>query len=75
MDRDGAADGASILVTRDLRPDVPPGRWRNTPEATVLTIQGQIDEISTRHERRLLHFSGTLFPFILVSTMLMVVPG
>lgn len=67
--------GASMLVTRNLRPDVPPNRWRTTLEAVVQVIQGQIDDISVRHDRRLLYFSGTLFLFIVVSNLLTVVPG
>ncbi|WP_050527834.1 F0F1 ATP synthase subunit A [Pseudorhodobacter aquimaris] len=66
---------ASMLITRKLRPDVPPDRWRTTLEAIVLTIQGQIDEISARPDRRLLYFAGTLFLFIVTSNLLMVVPG
>ena len=67
--------GVSILVTRNLRPDVPPNRWRTTLEAIVQVIQGQIDDISVHHDRRLLYFSGTLFLFIVVSNLLTVVPG
>jgi len=67
--------GASALITRSLRPDVPPNRWRTTLEAIVLTIQGQIDEISRQPDRRLLYFAGTLFLFIVTSNLLMVVPG
>lgn len=67
--------GTSMLVTRKLRPDVPPSRWRTTLEVIVQGIQGQIDEISVRHDRRLLYFSGTLFLFIVTSNLLMVVPG
>lgn len=66
---------ASILVTRSLKPDVPPDRWRTTLETIVLTIQAQIDEISARLDRRLLYFSGTLFLFIVTSNLLMIVPG
>ncbi len=66
---------ASMLITRNLRADVPPSRWRTVLEAIVLTIQGQIDEISARPDRRLLYFSGTLFLFIIVSNMLAIVPG
>ncbi|QCO57590.1 F0F1 ATP synthase subunit A (plasmid) [Pseudorhodobacter turbinis] len=66
---------ASMLITRKLRPDVPPDRWRTTLEAIVLTIQSQIDEISARPDRRLLYFAGTLFLFIVTSNLLMVVPG
>ena len=67
--------GASIVITRNLRPEVPPNRWRTVLEAVVLTIQGQINEISARPDRRLLYFSGTLFLFIIVSNMLAIVPG
>lgn len=67
--------GTSILLTRKLRPDVPPSRWRTTLEVIVQGIQGQIDEISVHHDRRLLYFTGTLFLFIVTSNLLMVVPG
>ena len=67
--------GISLLVTRNLRPDVPPNRWRTTLEVIVLGIQGQIEEISQRPDRRLLYFTGTLFLFIVTSNLLMVVPG
>ncbi len=67
--------GTAILITRNLRPDVPPNRWRTTLEVIVLTIQAQIDEISPHSDRRLLYFTGSLFLFIVVSNVLMVVPG
>jgi len=66
---------ASIFVTHTLKPDVPPDRWRTTLETIVLTIQGQIDEISARPDRRLLYFAGTLFLFIVTSNLLAIVPG
>ena len=65
----------SMLVTRKLRPDVPPSRWRTTLEVIVQGIQGQIDDISVHHDRRLLYFTGTLFLFIVSSNLLMVIPG
>ncbi|MEQ6916274.1 F0F1 ATP synthase subunit A [Halomonas aquatica] len=67
--------GASILVTRRLRPDVPPNRWRTTLEVIVTGIQGQIKEISPQSTRHVLYFSGTLFLFIALSNLLLVVPG
>ncbi|CTQ33299.1 F0F1 ATP synthase subunit A [Jannaschia rubra] len=66
---------AAAFITRNLRADVPPDRWRTVLEATVLTIQSQIDEISARPDRRLLYFAGTLFLFILTSNVLAIVPG
>lgn len=67
--------GASILVTRKLRPDVPPNRWRTTLEVIVTGIQRQIEEISPQASRHVLYFSGTLFLFIALSNLLLVVPG
>lgn len=67
--------GVSVLITRNLRPDVPPDRWRTTLEVIVNGIQGQISEITQRRDRRLLYFTGTLFLFIVTSNLLTVVPG
>ncbi|MBV1868136.1 MAG: F0F1 ATP synthase subunit A [Marinosulfonomonas sp.] len=67
--------GVSMLITRNLRPDVPPNRWRTMLEVIVLGIQGQIEEISRHSSKYLLYFSGTLFIFIVTSNLLMVVPG
>lgn len=67
--------GASMMMTRKLRPDVPPNRWRTMLEVIVLGIQGQIEEISRHSSKYLLYFSGTLFIFIVTSNLLTVVPG
>jgi len=66
---------ASMLVTRKLRPDVPPNRWRTTLEVIVTGIQRQIEEISPQSSRHVLYYSGTLFLFIALSNLLLVVPG
>ncbi|PXX91817.1 F0F1 ATP synthase subunit A [Marinobacter vulgaris] len=66
---------ASIVIARNLRPDVPPNRWRTTLEVIVTAIQSQIEEISPRSSRHVLYFSGTLFLFIALSNLLLVVPG
>lgn len=66
---------ASMVMTRNLRPDVPPNRWRTTLEVIVTAIQSQIEEISPRASRHVLYFSGTLFLFIAFSNLLLVVPG
>ncbi|WP_272007619.1 F0F1 ATP synthase subunit A [Roseovarius sp. ZX-A-9] len=65
----------SILITRNLRADVPPNRWRTTLEVIVQGIQGQIEEISGGPSRHLLYYAGTLFLFVAVSNLLLVVPG
>lgn len=66
---------ASMLITRKLRPDVPPNRWRTMLEVIVQGIQGQIEEIAPGPSRYLLYFAGTLFLFIAMSNLLLVVPG
>ncbi|MFD1008438.1 F0F1 ATP synthase subunit A [Oceanisphaera ostreae] len=66
---------ASWLVTRNLRPDVPPNRWRTLLELIVKTIQGQIEEISLKSARHVLYFAGSLFLFIAASNLLTVIPG
>lgn len=65
----------SWLVTRNLRPDVPPNRWRTLLEVIVKTIQGQIEEISVKSARHVLYFAGSLFLFIAVSNLLTVIPS
>lgn len=67
--------GASMLITRNLRPDVPPNRWRTALEVIVQGIQDQIREIAPHPSRQLLYFSGTLFLFIAASNLLLVIPG
>lgn len=67
--------GVSFLITRNLRPDVPPNRWRTMLEVIVNGIQDQIAEITQRRDRQLLSFVGTLFLFIFVSNLMTVVPG
>lgn len=67
--------GVSMMVTRNLRPDVPPNRWRTMLEVIVQGIESQIEEISRRKSHSLLYFVGTLFLFIFTSNLLTVVPG
>ncbi|SMX48847.1 F0F1 ATP synthase subunit A [Maliponia aquimaris] len=67
--------GLSALITRNLRADVPPNRWRTALEVIVNGIAGQISEITGRHDPRILYFTGTLFLFIVTANLLTVVPG
>ncbi|MFT0548639.1 F0F1 ATP synthase subunit A [Allopusillimonas ginsengisoli] len=67
--------GIAWLMTRSLRADVPPTRWRTALEVVVQGIQAQITEITGRPSRQVMYFSGTLFLFIFVSNVLAVVPG
>lgn len=67
--------GISMLVTRNLRADKAPGRWRSALELIVTMIQGQIKEVTRSGARQVLYFAGTLFLFIAVSNVLTVIPG
>lgn len=67
--------GISMVITRNLRPEVPPNRWRTMLEVIVQSIEVQIAEITHRPAHRLLYFVGTLFLFIVTSNLLTVVPG
>ena len=66
--------GISMLVTRHLRADVPPHRWRTALELIVKVIQGQIEEITQKSARHVMYFAGTLFLFIALSNLLLVIP-
>ena len=66
---------ASMLITRNLRADVAPGRWRTMLEVIVQGIESQIEEVAQGPSRYLLYYAGTLFLFVAVSNLLLVVPG
>lgn len=67
--------GVSWLVTRKLRPDTPPGRWRNALETLVLLIEAQIRAITHSAVRRVMYFAGTLFLFVAGANLLALIPG
>ncbi|QBM18469.1 ATP synthase subunit a [Marinobacter sp. JH2] len=67
--------GISMLITRNLRPDVPPHRGRTALEVIVKLIQSQIEEVTRNSARHVMYFSGTLFLFIALSNLMLVVPG
>ena len=67
--------GISMVITRNLRADVPPDRWRTALEVIVKAIQGQIEEITRNSARHVMYFAGTLFLFIALSNLLLVIPG
>lgn len=66
--------GISMVITRNLRADVPPDRWRTALEVIVKAIQNQIEEIAPHSARHVMYFAGTLFLFIALSNLLLVIP-
>lgn len=65
----------SALITSRLQPDVPASRWRTALEVIVTAIEAQIAEVTRQPSTRFIPFIGTLFLFISVSNLLLVVPG
>ena len=65
----------SWLVTRRLSTETSLTRGQNLLEILVDGIQGQIREVTQQDPGRYLPFIGTLFLFIAVSNVLMIVPG
>lgn len=65
----------SILVTRGLSSGEEISRWQNLLEVVVSTIRDQIHEISQDDPGHYLSFIGTLFLFIGLSNLLLIVPG
>ena len=64
----------SILLTRRLKygPNIP--KWQHILEKLVLTLRDQIQEMMQQKPGTYLPFIGTLFLFISLSNLLMVVP-
>lgn len=67
--------GGSFLITRRIKKTIKPSRWQMMLETIVEVIRQQITEISNQPSATFLPFIGTLFLFIVVSNILMVVPG
>jgi F-type H+-transporting ATPase subunit a len=65
----------SWLVTRKISKDIDISRWQNLLEVIVSTIRGQIMEITKDNPDHYLAFIGTLFLFIGLSNLLLIVPG
>lgn len=67
--------GVSLLVSGKLQPNAPPSLLRGALEVMVKAIEQQVSEVTDRAVRPVLYFAGTLFLFIAVSNLLLVVPG
>ncbi|MCC7040652.1 MAG: F0F1 ATP synthase subunit A [Burkholderiales bacterium] len=66
---------SSWLVTRRLSRGTSLSRGQNLLEILVGGIQGQIRDVTRQDSDRYLPFIGTLFMFVAVSNVLMIVPG
>lgn len=66
--------GGSILLSRRLRTGVKIPKWQHLLEKIVLTLKYQIKDMMGQKPDSYLPFLGTLFLFISLSNLLMVVP-
>lgn len=65
----------SWLVTRRLRDEARMSRWQNLLEVIVVGTRDQIRDVTERDPGPYLPFIGTLFLFIALANLLMIVPG
>ena len=62
------------LITRNLKSDINASRWQNILEMLVLMIRDQIKEVGLKKPEKYMGFIGTLFLFIAVSNLLIILP-
>ena len=62
------------LITRNLKSEIKTTRWQNILEMLVILIRDQIREVGLNKPEKYMSFIGTLFVFIAVSNLLMVIP-
>lgn len=65
----------SWLVTRNISSEIRTTRWQGLLEVVVFTIRNQIKEISPEDPGHYLAFIGTLFLFVGLSNLLIILPG
>jgi F-type H+-transporting ATPase subunit a len=71
----GILTAGSWLITRNLSSGTDLSRWQNLLEAIVSTIRKQIRDVSRQDPGQYLFFIGTLFLFIAMSNLLIIIPG
>lgn len=65
----------SWLITRKLRQDIEISRWQGALEIVITGIRDQIDEIGLKDPLRFIPFIGTMFLFIAVANLCIILPG
>lgn len=65
----------SWLITRNLSSDINVSRWQHFLEVVISVIRGEIREMSKKGADDYIPLVGTLFLFICLSNVLVIVPG
>jgi len=65
----------SWLVTRNLSSEMNVSRWQHFLEVIISIIRGEISEMTKKGADKYIPLVGTLFLFICVSNVLVIVPG
>jgi F-type H+-transporting ATPase subunit a len=65
---------ASFLITRNLKTGIHISRWQCFLEIIIEGINNQMEEIGLKNPRYYIGFVGTLFLFIIVSNVLIILP-
>src|ERR1035438_3970147 len=64
----------SILVTRKLKTDMKISRWQCILEMLVSGMKDQIKEIGMNNPEKFIGFIGTMFLFIFISNVCIIIP-
>jgi F-type H+-transporting ATPase subunit a len=65
----------SWLATRRLSTDLRRARWQNLLEIVVTGIEQQIKDVGLRDPQKYMGFLGTLFLFVALASLCIVIPG
>ncbi|OCB78510.1 F0F1 ATP synthase subunit A [Flavobacterium crassostreae] len=65
---------AALLITRKLKTGIQISRWQCFFEMLVVGINDQIEEIGLKNPKEYIGFIGTLFLFIVISNVLIILP-
>ena len=66
---------AAKLITRKLKTGINISRWQCVVEMIVTTINKQINEVGLNNPEKYIGFIGTLFLFIGISNLFIILPG
>lgn len=65
----------SKIITSKLSTDLKRSRWQNILEIIVTTILKQIEDVGLDQPKKYMGFLGTLFLFIAISNLCIIIPG